>query len=44
MLADWLPTDKLIGRKAGQQAGRQAERQTDFKIFTSTVFYFFVVQ
>jgi hypothetical protein len=27
--ADWLPSDRYIGRQAGQQAGRQAERQTD---------------
>ena len=47
--ADWLPTDRYIGRQAGQQVGRQKERQTDrqtdrktyFEIFTSTVLYFF---
>ncbi len=27
--ADWLPTDRYIGRQAGQQVGRQKERQTD---------------
>ncbi len=26
--ADWLPTDRYIGRQAGQQAGRQKDRQT----------------
>jgi hypothetical protein len=30
--ADWLPTDRYIGRQAGQQVGRQkiqTDRQTD---------------
>jgi hypothetical protein len=27
--ADWLPTDRYIGRQAAQQAGRQKDRQTD---------------
>ncbi len=27
--ADWLPSDRYIGRQAGQQAGRQKDRQTD---------------
>jgi hypothetical protein len=47
--ADWLPTDRYIGRQAGQQVGRQKDRQTDrqtdrktyFEIFTSTKLYFF---
>jgi hypothetical protein len=27
--ADWLSSDRYIGRQTGRPAGRQAERQTD---------------
>ena len=29
--ADWLPTDRYIGRQAAQQAGRKTDRQTDIQ-------------
>jgi hypothetical protein len=29
--ADWLPSDRYIGRQAGQQAGRQKDRQTEIQ-------------
>jgi hypothetical protein len=34
--ADWLPSDKYMGRQAGQQAGRQKDRQTDIQTYRQT--------
>ncbi len=36
ILADWLPTDRYIGRQAGQQAGRPAGRKTDRHTYRQT--------
>ncbi len=34
--ADWLPTDRYIGRQEAQQAGRQKDRQTDRQTYRLT--------